>query len=216
VAYSVNPICIRLWFCAAVAVIAAAVADPMLEFASNHGWFGPGTFTDHSNLDVLPSLAFGMFFAALCLVMRARAALDTRQGFPHGNLLQATRRALKARPSALLAVAFPLQLAVLYTMESVEQLAVYRHELGGTIWMGAPVGIALTVHAMVCVLVAWMVAATVRSLSAVTVRLIRRFTAHRRVTPQLVLNRRASCALARISAPVLCRIGERAPPLLQA
>jgi hypothetical protein len=42
------------------AVLAAAIADPLVEFASNAGWFGPGNFTDRSNLDVGPVFALGI------------------------------------------------------------------------------------------------------------------------------------------------------------
>jgi hypothetical protein len=207
---------IRLWFCGAVAVIAAAVADPMLEFASNAGWFGPGNFTDHSNLDVLPALGFGLLCAALHVALRARAALARRRGVPQADLFQTSRRALDVTPAILLAIAFPLQLGVLCTMESLEQLAVAGHELGGSVWMGAPAGIAIAFHALVCLVVASIAFASVRSLAAVTVRLVQRFTVRRRSVSRLVLRTRARGAARHVYTPVLCRIGERAPPFLQA
>jgi hypothetical protein len=43
---------IRAWFCLAAALVAASITDPLVEFASNSGMFGPGSFTDHSNQDV--------------------------------------------------------------------------------------------------------------------------------------------------------------------
>ena len=64
---------IRFWFCLAAAVIAAAIADPVVEFASNHGAFGAGNFTDHSSLDVVPALIAGLIAAALAVGLRVRS-----------------------------------------------------------------------------------------------------------------------------------------------
>ena len=63
---------VRLWFSVAVAIIAAAVADPILESASNAGLFGHGSFTDHSNLDVLPALCIGLLAVAIHVTLRLR------------------------------------------------------------------------------------------------------------------------------------------------
>src|SRR5579863_7532885 len=70
---------IKIWFCAAVAMIAAAIADPLVESASNAGWFGPGNFTDHSTWDVVPAFLVGLFFVALYLWLRVRTALDAHR-----------------------------------------------------------------------------------------------------------------------------------------
>ena len=67
-----KPASIRFWYGIAAAVIAAAIADPMIESASNAGWFGPGILTDHSNLDVLPALICGAIFVACFLTLRVR------------------------------------------------------------------------------------------------------------------------------------------------
>jgi len=37
-------------------------------------------------------------------------------------------------------------LATLFVMETLEQTAVYGHVLGGTLWLGAPILIALAMH----------------------------------------------------------------------
>jgi hypothetical protein len=69
---------IRAWFCIAAALVAASVADPLVEFASNRGVFGPGSFTDHSNRDVLPALCAGLAFGAVYVLLRARSILARR------------------------------------------------------------------------------------------------------------------------------------------
>src|SRR5262249_25040176 len=61
---------VRLWFSLAVAVIASAIADPLLEAASNAGIFGNAHYTDHSNLDVLPALAVGLVAVAIHVGLR--------------------------------------------------------------------------------------------------------------------------------------------------
>jgi hypothetical protein len=62
-------------FCLVVGISAATVADPLLEGASNAGWFGPGNYTDHSTLDVLPALATATASALLYVVLSARPLL---------------------------------------------------------------------------------------------------------------------------------------------
>jgi len=62
-------------FCLTAAVTAAAVIDPAVEWLANHGRFGPGAFTDHSNLDVLPALGVGLCFALAFVAVLARRML---------------------------------------------------------------------------------------------------------------------------------------------
>ena len=193
---------IRTWFCLAVAVLGAAVADPLLEGASNAGWFGPGTFTDHSSLDVLPALLTGCVLAALCLAMRVRWAL--------------AGRALASHVGALMPAIFSLQIVTLYCMETAEQYAVWGHSLGGTVWLGAPVGVSLAVHALTCVAVTLIVARSIRSLAgaAVTViRMIRALTTIPSTASGPPVKRNRFDAGSRQTSPALHSIGERAPPL---
>ena len=112
---------IRIWFCIAAALVAASIADPLVEFASNGGAFGAGSFTDHSNWDVFPALGAGVALVAVYIALRVRRAL-LRAGV-HESL----------RPSALLALlpyVFAVQIALLYVMETAEQFVVAGHALG--------------------------------------------------------------------------------------
>jgi hypothetical protein len=202
----------RLWFCAAVALIAVAIADPAVEYASNAGWFGPGSFTDHSNLDVVPALAAGLLFAGLCLFLRVRAALRT--AVP----LAAVEAIASSRAWKLVAVTFGLQIAALVALESAEQLIVLGHLGGPTLWAGGPLPISLAVHAVACVLTVLGCARLLRSLERTTLRVL---AGHRLA----VLARRAPAALAQRapdwpvvlrSVRALQRIGGRAPPPLPA
>lgn len=209
---------LRLWFCLAVAVIAAAIGDPLVEFASNSGWFGRGNFTDHSNLDVLPALIAGVAFAIFHVALRVKRALaDPGKAAP--ELLRASSAALRPGIAGLLPATFALQIAALFLMETAEQYAVYGHALGGLVWLGGPALVSVAVHAVLCAVVAVAIARTVRALAVTTLRVIRlvralaAFPAHG--ARPIALRRRAAVSIDR-SRPVLCRIGERAPPLLLA
>jgi hypothetical protein len=210
---------LRLWFCLAVAIIGAAIADPMVESASNAGWFGPGNFTDHSTADVIPALLLGCLAVLAYLGLRVRAALTGVSG-SREDLLRATGQALDSGLERLLPRAFALQILVLYAMETAEQYIVWGHGLGPTIWLGAPALISLAAHAAVCVVVACIVVGSVRALARATVRVIRFIQAFttlpiRSIQP-LARFSRDCVTYASLGTVLLCGIGERAPPLIVA
>lgn len=193
----------RFGFCLAVAVIAAAIADPIVEFSANAGWFGTGTFTDRSNLDVAPALILGVGLMALYFVRRARAILNG--GAPLRGV------------AVLLPAIFALQMAVLYAMETGEQLAVWHHAFGPTLWLGGPPPISLTFHAAVCIGVALGFVRSRRKLAATTLRVIRFIRAIATIgiatTPPEVMRRFEIVAFDDLM-PALGALGERAPPIL--
>jgi hypothetical protein len=200
---------VRVLFCATVAVLAAAVADPLVEFASNAGLFGHATFTDKSNLDVLPALCVSGIFVLAAAFLRARSVLSPR-------LKAASDSLTPASFAQMLPAIFVLQIAVLFLMETLEQFAVYGHPLGGTIWLGGPVAVSLCVHALFCICAGALVARSMKSIAHSVVRLVRVFRAfvtlcahgpvpQARNVPDFVFFAKP--------APVACRIGERAPPI---
>lgn len=199
-----KPASIRFWFCIASAVIAAAIADPLVEAASNAGWFGQGTFTDHSSLDVLPTLFCGAIFVVCYLVLRVRR-----------ELLRASGNALRARVGRLLPFIIAGQLSVLYAMETIEQIVVAGHPLGGTVWLGGPIWFSLCAHALAGIAVAYALARLTYTCTHTTLRVIRRLralaTRALHAPAPLVVHRRGM-AWVRRSSPVRCRIGNRAPP----
>ncbi len=192
-------------FCATVAVLAAALADPCLEFASNAGWFGSGRFTDRSMADVAPTLLFGaLFLVAQLLGIFRRAYIRLRLDEP-------LRRPL----ARLLPIVFTLQLVLLFLIESIEQRVVYGHFLGGELWLGAPILIALVVHALFTACMAFLIALTLREFArrapalAAAVRLRR----VRNAPLAIALRRAFAVASARFSEHTLGSIGKRAPPI---
>ena len=200
---------IRAWFCVTVAVTAAALGDPLVEFASNAGAFGAGTFTDHSYLDVLPAFGVATAFVLVQSLARVRSIFSKR--------LRAAGDALTLRRAlALLPAAFALQIAVLFGMETLEQLAVYGHVLGGSVWLGGPVAISLAVHAACCALGTLLVVRSLRAVTRSVLRLVIFLRAFTRVQAQgetPALHARAGGTTSKQPEPLVCRIGERAPPL---
>jgi hypothetical protein len=188
---------------AAIAVVAAALADPLVEFASNAGWFGAGSFTDHSNLDIIPALSIGVGLLALYMARKARAVL--------------TGRVLQHGVTAALPFIFGLQILALYVMETAEQLVAWGHVLSPTTWLGGPLPISLAIHGVFCLAVALTIVRSKRVLAVTTLRVIRLLVAMLDVALRAL---RPVCAhrLETISfktlLPLLCTIGERAPPIV--
>jgi len=195
----------RLPFCLAVAVIAAAVADPVVELASNAGWFGPGNFTDRSNLDVFPALVVGAAVLALYLIGRAAAIL--------------AGTALPRRLVSLMPAIFVLQIVALYVMETSEQIVIGGRVLGPTVWLGGPIFASLAIHAAFCLAVTFWIARSARGLAVTTLRviaLIKAIPAFARHRIEILPSHRCEEGCFAQLVSVLCRIGERAPPLLRA
>ncbi|MBV8531147.1 MAG: hypothetical protein JO104_07495 [Candidatus Eremiobacteraeota bacterium] len=186
----------------AIAVIAAAIADPIVEFASNAGCFGHGAFTDHSNLDVVPALIAGLTMLVAYFSGKARAIVAA------GALPPGVARVL---PSI-----FVLQISTLCIMETAEQLIAWGHLFGPTVWLGAPLQFSLTIHAVLCLAVTVAIARSGRTLAATALRVIRLIAA---------IATRAARALPRVPRGpggagfkelwvVLGAVRERAPPVL--
>jgi hypothetical protein len=204
---------IRLWFGVAVAFVALALADPLTEWASNAGLFGAGNFTDHSIADVFPAFFVGFAFLALHLVMRTRHVSRNHQG---QTWLGAWARALDARTlTRLLPGIFALQIGALYLTETFEQLVVLHHALGGTVWLGAPILISLPIHAAFCAVAMFAIARVVRAFAKTALRIaqfVAVLAARGPCESGLVLRGLRYAPVPFDFAPLVCRIGERAPP----
>jgi hypothetical protein len=189
-----------LGFSLTVAVIAAAVADPIVEFASNSGWFGPGSYTDRCSLDVVPAMLAGVGLLVLYLARKAPTILSGRD---------------VSNGIATLPASFGLQIVTLYLMETTEQLVVRGHALGPTIWLGGPAAISLAIHAALCAAVTFALLRSNRRLAATTIKVIRLITAMLRFAAQTAtpaaVRRFENRALLSLS-PLRFTIGERAPP----
>jgi len=149
----------RLLFCLVAAVTSAALADPLVEGLSNHGVFGSGRFTDHSNADVMPALAAALVFAALFVVGVVRRAVPHSRPGHAPAWLRESRAAVPPRTAMrLFPVAFTLQIATLFGAETLEQLAVAGHAFGGAVWLGGPILVSLGLHAAIGLVVVALLA----------------------------------------------------------
>jgi hypothetical protein len=211
---------LRIWFCLATAVVAAALADPAMEFISNAGVFGRTDFTDHSNLDVVPTLGAGLLIVFTYLYLRLRQLFVVDNCKRPRIWLRASTDAFRNGMLARLVPAiFLTQILVLFVMETAEQYIVEGHVLGGTVWLGGPAPLSLALHAAVCVSVTFGAARVLSAFARAAVQLVGLV-----LLLIAVAARRSGPALARFTyprsfrpqAPVLGRTGDRAPPFLTA
>ena len=209
-------IAIKIWFCLAVATIAASVSDFIVETASDRGWFGPGDFSDHSSWVTGPALLVGLIFIALHLVLRVRASLFPAHNSSQ-NWLVVARQALGRKVLAWTPVIFAVQLLALFAMENIEQFVVYGHLFGGTVWLDGPVIYSVAIHAAFCVVVTWIAAKSVRALADATVQFVKFVlsfaTLRERGIESQYLPYRRTASFGQSIRALRC-IGERAPPLL--
>jgi hypothetical protein len=200
------------WFAVAIAAIAAACSDRIVEGFTDRGVFGPAQFTDHSSANSLPVACLGALLLLRFMYLRVRSALRTRDVPLRAGETRtiATRALLWSLPSI-----FAVQIAGLWLMETAEQHLVVGHAFGGLIWLGGPAWFSLGVHAVICIVTALVARSVLRALEPRALRLIRALLSvlctvgedrRMRLIPRLA-------PIVVRPAFVLCRIGERAPPL---
>ena len=208
---------LRALFCIAVAVTAAAVIDPIVEAMSNSGVFGHGNFTDHSNVDVVWALAVGCSLAVTVVGFAAWRLLTNRVYAP--LWLRESAQELTA-PSLLsiIPVVFALQIITLFVMETLEQIIVWGHVLGPTIWLGGPIFASLLFHLAGSIVATWLLSrvlsASARTIAGVVRFVLRAFIAFSRPRRVLHLNRLEATSQQRFIEPIIARLKGRAPPYL--
>jgi hypothetical protein len=201
------------WFVVAVAAIAAALADLVIEGLANRGVFGHAGFTDGSNAVNGPAAVLGAIFLLRFLYLRVRCALragGNAAAASGPSLRELTLGAIACRLGAI----FVVQIIALWAMETIEQYAVFGHGFGGTIWLGGPVALSLAMHAVVCVVTALCARLVLRALEPPAVRLLRAMLAVLGTVGDGSRPRFRAGLAPVIVLPyfVLCRIGVRAPP----
>jgi hypothetical protein len=159
-------------FRASAAVTAAVVADPVVERMSNAGVFGPGRFTDQSNIDVIPALCIASALSLLFVVLLARHML-TRSTYPL-EWLRRCAAEVHSRPLwRMLPSIFVMQMSALFAMETLEQIAIAGHPFGGTMWLGGPIAFSLVFHLISCLLFAWTLSRALDWSARSVVRVVR-------------------------------------------
>jgi hypothetical protein len=205
-------------FLIAVALLAAALGDAVVESISNTGIFGPRYF-DNNHLSIVPTLIAGGVLALEVAAARCAAL--------YGRVLDARRDWLGAAAASIathpplrdVPAVFVMQLVALFAMESSEQLIYGGKLLGGTAWLGGPVLFSLALHALLALGCTFLLGWTMRGIAAAFAS----FVATAIVCDAITLPREGPiCARARREAPAFTRtqspharqIGERAPPFL--
>lgn len=156
----------------AVAVAAAAMADPLVERLSDAGLFGVGRFTDRSNVDVIPALVVAACISTLFVVVLARRMLN-RNSYPPEWLRRYAVDLNADSVRRMLPSIFALQLIALFGMETLEQIATTGHPLGGTLWLGGPILFSMVAHLLSCVFCACALYHTLRWSARAIVRAVR-------------------------------------------
>ncbi len=131
-------------FLAAVALIAAAVSDLLVEAIANTGAFGQAFF-DTDDACIVPSLAVAVCLALAVIAGHARAA--SRRSNARGDRLAAVARDLAVHaPLRDAPYIFGMQFAAVFAIENIERLAASGRPAEGLLWLGGPPAASIAVH----------------------------------------------------------------------
>ena len=197
----------RLPFLIAVALLAAAIGDALVETISNTGVLGNG-YADSNHLSLIPTAVAGGSLVALLILRRCIAVLrDLAERF--------------AWSPADIPVVWILQFIALFVMESCEQLCFGGKLLGGTVWLGGPVWFSMLAHLVLgasCMIVVGKAIDVLVRHCAVLVGIALEFIfdAYARGNATSFAFRRRSSNVRCNRALCVAQIGERAPPQLLA
>lgn len=190
------------------------MADPVVERLSEAGLFGTAQFTDRSTIDVLPALTVALFVAAAFVAILARRMLR-RNSYPPLWLRRYAHDVNAVSVRRMLPAIFAMQLATLFGMETLEQIAIVGHPLGGTLWLGGPVLFSISAHMLSCVVSAWALYHGLRWSARAIVRAVRiAFEVLRQLLKPPAAPRFAFCGTphAKFIDPYLRALHGRAPP----
>jgi len=206
----------RFPFLLAVALVAAAVGDALVETISNSGVLGSG-YNDNNHLSVIPALVAGVLLALIVVSARTFALFRRGSALRRDWLIESAYSLARESPLRDIPLVLGLQFAALFTMESIEQLAFGGRLLGGTVWLGGPLAFSLLTHALLGSAFTLLLAALVRAILATVASLVRDaieailFSLSRGCRRSFV-KRDPDATLPRAQAPHLRQLGGRAPP----
>jgi len=213
----VTVIASRLPLLFAVALVAAALGDPLVESVSNHGFFGSG-FDDNNHLSVVPALVAGAMLGLIIVAMRCwslvRSGSSLRRSDPFADGIARFAHGPAGRD---VPIVLTLQFAALFAMESFEQMLAGGRPLGGGAWLGGPIVFSVATHVLLGTALTLLFGALVRSIHAGVSSLVRAtidalLLKRARDGARAVLKRGNGAAPAAPQAPHARRIRGRAPP----
>jgi hypothetical protein len=156
----------------AVALVAAALGDPLVETVSNTGIFGRA-FIDDNHQSVAIVLVAGIVLGVLLLIARFRFAAAGASTNSRDWLREVISGLLSTSSSRHIAPIFAAQMAVVYAMESCEQLLGTGASVHGFSWLGAPIVFSLPMHLAVCVFCAYVIRHATRAILPAFIAVIR-------------------------------------------
>ncbi len=209
----------RFPFLLAVALVAAAAGDPLVETISNSGLLGRG-YHDNNHVSVLPTFVAGAMLVLVVVAARGLSLLGRGSSLRRGDWLADGAAKLALEPARYdVPVVLALQLAALFAMESAEQLFCGGKLLGGTAWLGGPVAFSLLAHALLGAACTRLFGALARSLHAAIALLVREaietiLLSRAHDPARAVIRRDDEARRPHAQAARVPYIGGRAPPLL--
>jgi hypothetical protein len=163
---------IRGIFVCTAALLAAALGDALVEGLSNADILWHGQYTDQSSLDLLP-----LFVGVIAIVLMVGHSVKRQirsTGLPARTLIASTSRALiPDEMTSALPTIFALQLFILFSMETIEQIVVYGHDFGGTLWLGGPIAVSLLIHALIAIACAFLLSGALRAVARALIRVVK-------------------------------------------
>jgi len=203
----------------AIALVGAAIADPLVESISNTGVFGRG-FRDDNHQSVVAVLLAGGILALLLLGARLRFAFGEAMA-SRDWVLEAVRGFAQTAGSRRLATIFAAQIGIVFAMEWSEQWLCCGAPLHGLSWLGGPIAFSLALNFVVC-LICWYGARhgsralLVRVICAIFDVLDRLLAVLARNAGGGLLTRRSERAGRNFEFVAVRRVRGRAPPSLAA
>lgn len=193
---------------AAAAILAAAIANGVVETLASTGIVGAG-YSDPDRSSVMPASLAGLLVTFALLVLRSLRAWHTCE----------TRVPVRnAGPPVLLRrlpIVFCLQMVVVFAMESSEQVLAHGRLADAGAWLGGPAWFSLAFHAAACLIVTAVLYRTMNSLVTKVVDILReakRLLRARFEDAYHLLGRSVPSRVFLALAPGVRRTRGRAPP----
>ena len=209
----------RLPFLGAVALVAAALGDPVVESISNTGILGPRG-CDNNHLSIIPALLAGIVLFLEVAGMRCLELCRRSTSGERDWLVAVADRFAGRSPLQDLPCVLALQFVALYAMESIEARVVGGRAVVGLGWLGGPIVFSVLVHALIgaaCIaLFSLSMRALLATFASLVVHALAFVVAIARAGAAEFAHRDGERPRRRTQSPHLRQIGGRAPPALLA
>ena len=179
-----------------------------------------GTYGSYYHEAVVPALLGALICATIVAAATFGKALARAAGFRGDWLTSFVERIARINLLLLIPLVFSLQLALLFGMESAEQIAAFGRPLGIGAAMGAPLPLALSVHAFAAILLcattilfARALGRAARALTHAATPFIRRLLIKHSAAPSPQRRRLIFRTENARPTPLARRIANRPPPL---